>query len=347
MNTLEAAYEVLKEAGEPLDYKELTNRMIEQGLWHTRGRTPSATVSSQLAVDIKKQGSTSRFRRVASGIYALAESSATSPVSPPATAGRAAAEVGTPSEAIPMSFLDAAEKVLRDSGSREAMSYLDVAQRAIAAGLIRTQGLTPEATLSAQVGSDIRRRRARGEDQRFVRPARGMIGLVPALPVAVEEQITEQNRRVQTELLERAKGGSPDDFEKLIGELLEAMNFKDVEVTRSSGDRGIDVRGTLVVASVVHIRMAVQAKRWEANVQRPDVQRLRGSLGAHEQGLIITTSHFSKGAVCEAERRDAPPVALMNGEDFARLLAENQIGAKRTPCDLWTLVEPEEPEPPG
>jgi restriction system protein len=35
-------------------------------------------------------------------------------------------------------------------------------------------------------------------------------------------------------------------------------------------------------------------------VQAPVVQQVRGSLGAHEQGLIITTSDFSTGARSEA-----------------------------------------------
>ncbi|MXX75679.1 MAG: restriction endonuclease [Holophagales bacterium] len=238
-----------------------------------------------------------------------------------------------------MSFLDAAEKILRDSGSNEAMSYVEITSRAIEAGLIRPEGQTPAASLSAQVGVDIRRREERGERPRFSRPERGKIGLAPDLPVGVADQIEEQNRHVQAQLLARARGSSPDGFEQLVAALLEAMGFEDVEVTSRSGDGGIDVRGTLVVADVVRLRMAVQAKRWKQNVQKPVVQQVRGSLGAHEQGLIITTSGFSKGAREEAERSDASPVALMNGEQLARLLAEKEIGAERTKYDLWTLLD--------
>ena len=119
---------------------------------------------------------------------------------------------------------------------------------------------------------------------------------------------------------------SPEEFERLVATLLEQMGFQEVTMTPLGGDGGVDVRGTLVVAEAVRIRMAVQAKRWSGNVGRPVVQQLRGSLGAHEQGLIITTSDFTTGAKEEAERPDASPVALINGDQLARLLARHEVG---------------------
>ncbi len=130
----------------------------------------------------------------------------------------------------------------------------------------------------------------------------------------------------------------PADFEALIGQLLVTLGFDDVEVTARSGDGGIDVRGTLVVGDVIRTRMAVQVKRWKSNVQAPTVQQVRGSLGTHEQGLIITTSDFSKGAYEEAERPNAVPVALMNGKQLVALLVENDIGVQRTAYDLIELA---------
>ena len=129
-------------------------------------------------------------------------------------------------------------------------------------------------------------------------------------------------------LPKRTSASSPEEFERIIGMLLKRMGFDNVTQTPASGDGGIDVRGDLVVAGVVHIRMAVQAKRWSGNVGRPVVQQLRGSLSAHEQGLIITTSDFTAGAKEEAERPDASPVALMNGDQLAHLLAHHEVSVK-------------------
>ena len=97
--------------------------------------------------------------------------------------------------------------------------------------------------------------------------------------------------------------------------------------------------GTLLISDVVRIKMAVQAKRWKGNIQSPTVQQVRGSLGAHEQGLIITTSDFSSGAIKEANQPDKTPVGLMNGEQLVTLLMEYSIGVRRMSHDLFELEE--------
>jgi restriction system protein len=80
-------------------------------------------------------------------------------------------------------------------------------------------------------------------------------------------------------------------------------------------------------------------KRWKHNVQSPVIQQVRGSLGTHEQGLVITTSDFSAGAKEEAKRPDATPVGLMNGEQLVALLVESEIGVRRTSLQLIQLGE--------
>ena len=221
MEALDAAYAALREAGEPLHYREITKRIVARGMWVTRGKTPWATVNARLAVDIRQHGDSSRFRRVAPGVFAASEP--LSDVSPDVTeATDEAGQVGRPVGS--MSFLDAAEKVLRDSESSEPMRYDRITERALAGGLIRTGGKTPAATLNALIGTDIRQREARGERQRFVRPARGMIALAD-LPDDLFALITKRNHDVRTRLLKQAREGSPADFEQLIATLLVKMGF--------------------------------------------------------------------------------------------------------------------------
>jgi hypothetical protein len=69
MTFLEAAYEILKRAGEPLHYTEITARALAAGLLDTRGQTPDATMGSRLYVDTKRPDT--RFRRVGRGVFAL------------------------------------------------------------------------------------------------------------------------------------------------------------------------------------------------------------------------------------------------------------------------------------
>ena len=155
----------------------------------------------------------------------------------------------------------------------------------------------------------------------------------------LESQIEGHNQQVRKDLHKRLLAMKPGEFEVLVSLLLTEMGFETVEVTKLSGDGGIDVRGTLVVGEAVRIKMAVQAKRWKNNVQAPVVQQVRGSLGAHEQGLIITTSDFSPGAVKEAAQPDKTPIALMNGEQLVMLLMEHDIGVLRSTPDLFELDE--------
>jgi len=87
--------------------------------------------------------------------------------------------------------------------------------------------------------------------------------------------------------------------------------------------------------------MAVQVKEWglKNRVQSQTVQQVRGGLGTHEQGLIITTSDFTSGARTEAARLNAVPVALMNGEQLVALLAAYGIGVKRQSHSIIDLDE--------
>ncbi len=324
---LDAARRVLQKANEALHYRELTKRIVDEGLWRPEGKTPAATVNARLAVAIKEDPN-SPFIRTGPGKFALRNG-----VAPlPETAA------GVTSES--MSFTEAAEFVLKKHG--KPMHYSDITTDALKLGLIQTAGRTPEATMYAQIIQETQRREKRGESQRFDRKGGGLVGLVAWNPVGVEGQIAKHNETVRKALHQQLHGLDPAAFEALVGRLLTALGFEGVTVTRLHGDGGVDVRGTLIVGDVIRTRMAVQAKRWKRgnNIQAPTVQTVRGSLGAHEQGLIITTSDFSPGARTEAMRADATPVGLLNGEQLVSLLIEHQILVRREPHEMLQLGDP-------
>lgn len=76
MNSIEAAIEILRVAGAPLRFEELTERMLSSGTWNTKGKTPAATVNAAIAVNIKQNGEFSLFVRVGRGVYGLREEGA-------------------------------------------------------------------------------------------------------------------------------------------------------------------------------------------------------------------------------------------------------------------------------
>ncbi len=321
MNVKDAAIQVLRQAGSALSARDISERILAAGLWKTRGKTPHATVTAQLSIDIKKRGAESPFVRVGPNTYALRDGIV--------TPGIAQASDGRATEKY--SFLDAAEKVLDQFGDKKPMHYRDITSKALELGWIVTEGKTPEATMYAQVLTEIRRSQKRGKQPRFVQHGRGYVGLAKWMGKGLAFEIEQHNKRVRQAMHKQLLAMDATEFEELIARLLAEMGFDDIEVTRRSGDGGIDVRGTLVVGDVIRTRMAVQVKKWKPKnrVQTPTVQQVRGSLGTHEQGLIITTSDYSTGARTEAARPNAVPVALMNGEQLVAVLVEHGVGVRR------------------
>jgi restriction system protein len=330
MILIDAAEIILDEAGKPLHYQEITKRILQKELWQTEGLTPEATLNARIAMDIKVRGEHSRFQRIAPGVFALQKWA----LQPQLVKSEKQVENSTPK----YSFTDAAEIVLDTLANQQPMHYRTITEHILDLELVNTEGKTPEATLYAQILTEIRRHSERGDTPRFVQLGKGMLGLRKWMSVGLVGQIEKHNRKVRVDLREHLFKVTPQEFEQLIGRLLAQMGFEEVEVTHISGDGGIDVRGVLVVGDVIRTRMAIQAKRWQGhNVQAPTVQQVRGSLGAHEQGMIITTSSFSKGAQDEAMRANATPVALVDGEQLVELLIEHEVLVKRVSYELINL----------
>ena len=340
MNVKSAAIQVLKEAGEPLHAREIAKKILAEGLWESAGKTPDATISARLYSDIKSKGEKSSFVKVGPQTFALRSSP-----EEPNNGGRSPAPVEKSSRPSwddgALSFNDCAQKVLEQFGGKRPMHYKEITEKALEKGWLVTGGKTPEATMSTQVVTEIKRQRKRGENPRFVQHGRGYVGLSQWMGRGLAFQIEQHNQQVRKALRKRLLAMKPEEFEELVSQLLTEMGFEMVEVTKRSGDGGIDVRGTLVVGDVVRIKMAVQAKKWKLknNILAPVVQQVRGSLGAHEQGLIITTSDFSAGAIKEATQPDKTPIALMNGEQLAMLLMEHGMGVNRSAPDLFEIDE--------
>jgi len=338
MNVRDAAIQILQEAGKALHAKDITEQIMAAGLWQSGGKTPDATVSARLYSDIKSNGEKSPFLKVGPQTFALRDSDEISSDTVPV--GIEEAPKHSAVNAC-FSFTDCAQKVLEEFGGKKPMHYKEITEKALQNGWLVTSGKTPEASMYAQVITEIKRLQKRGERPRFVQHGHGYVGLSQWMGRGLAFQIEQHNHQVRKALRERLLAMKPAEFEELISQLLAEMGFEMVEVSKLSGDGGIDVRGTLVVGDVVRIKMAVQVKKWKinSNIQAPVVQQVRGSLGAHEQGLIITTSDFSVGAIKEASQPDKTPIALMNGEQLVMLMMEHGIHVHRSAPDLFEIDE--------
>ena len=68
------------------------------------------------------------------------------------------------------------------------------------------------------------------------------------------------------------------------------------------------------------------------------VQNLRGSLGPHEVGIVVTSSGFSDEARKEAQGPTKAPIGLISGQQFAELLLKYEIGIQHIDRKLYRLV---------
>lgn len=150
--------------------------------------------------------------------------------------------------------------------------------------------------------------------------------------------IQDEREKMRAELHELLYQMEPYSFEKLIRQLLESLGYTDVEVTKQSNDKGVDVKGKIELG-ITSVQEVVQAKRQRSNVGRPVLDQLRGSLHRFRavRGTIVTTADFSKGAKEAAFEAGAAPITLIDGAKLIDLLIENKIGAKRTPFELVTI----------
>lgn len=135
---------------------------------------------------------------------------------------------------------------------------------------------------------------------------------------------------LSAELLKIVRECSPTFFERLVIDVLVRMGYggSRKEAGRAigrSGDEGIDgiINEDRLGLDVIYI----QAKRWQATIGRPEIQKFAGALQGHRarKGVFITTSDFSREAVDYVAKIESK-IVLIDGEQLAQLMIDNNVG---------------------
>jgi HJR/Mrr/RecB family endonuclease len=149
-----------------------------------------------------------------------------------------------------------------------------------------------------------------------------------------DDEILDESDRPQTEDFERIEhvrgkllAMEPRGFELFIKNLLVHCGFSDVYVTRFTADGGVDVnaRTSSRIWIFEKTLVQVQAKRWLHSVGRKEVAELRGSLQPFARGAVVTTSHFSKAAIREAEEEGKNPITLVDGFRLSKVVLDENF----------------------
>ena len=147
---------------------------------------------------------------------------------------------------------------------------------------------------------------------------------------ALEVAYLTIRNNLATEILEKVKSCTPAFFERLVVELLVKMGYGGTlqdagRAIGRSGDGGIDgiIKEDRLGLDVIYL----QAKRWEGNVSRPEVQKFAGALQGQRarKGVFSTTCDFTKEARDFAAMIDSK-IILINGDELAQLMIDYNVG---------------------
>lgn len=133
----------------------------------------------------------------------------------------------------------------------------------------------------------------------------------------------------QDRLLSTLQTMDPTAFERLCQRILRESGFIEVEITRRSGDGGIDGYGTIRLGGLISFNVLFQSKRYKGNLGPDVVRDFRGAMvGRADKGVIISTGNFTLEARREATRDGAPPIDLIDGRLLAEKLKELRLGVR-------------------
>lgn len=122
---------------------------------------------------------------------------------------------------------------------------------------------------------------------------------------------------------------NPYAFERLAQRLLRECGFIQVEVTKKSGDGGIDGFGKMKINGVFSYNVAFQCKRYSGAVPPKEIRDFRGSLpNSIEKAVFITTGTFSKAAKEDSCDPSKTQIDLIDGEQLIDMLAKLELGVK-------------------
>jgi len=230
-------------------------------------------------------------------------------------------------------FKEVAAQVLKDSS--KPLSAREITELALENNLLETEGKTPEATMAAHLYTDINK----NKKTVFLKVGKGRFTLKDKKgPIDSPDLLIEkQNEIVRKELKEKLHEMDPYMFEYLVGDLLIEIGYENVQVTKRSGDGGVDVLANLTVSGVTNVKTVIQVKRFKSNIDVKVIRELRGSAEVDQRGLIITTAKFGKGAVEESMAPNKMPVSLVDGDKLLDLMFKYSVGIKKEEKVIYTI----------
>lgn len=163
----EGARIILSESSVPLSAAQISEQLLSRKLWQTSGKTPAATVGAALYTDIKKFANGSFFVKAGKGLFALNPNREKTEGKKKTKTTPTYQHNSEQTYQTALSFLECAERVLREIAQKNPMHYKTITTHAIENGWLQSNGLTPEASMGAQIYTYIKRCESQGRRSIF------------------------------------------------------------------------------------------------------------------------------------------------------------------------------------
>lgn len=124
------------------------------------------------------------------------------------------------------------------------------------------------------------------------------------------------------------------EFESFVGELLRDLGYVGVQVTKSSGDQGVDV-----IASKDGKKYAIQCKNYSSPLNNKPIQEVTTGKAIYgcDVGVVLTNSTFNKNAV---EASKATGTLLWDRNTLWEMLHQSSLAKHAsTVADSWQQTE--------
>ena len=123
-----------------------------------------------------------------------------------------------------------------------------------------------------------------------------VMGILIALLIGAALLLLHRGRTKMPASMDLLEG---HDFEKYCAELLKRRGFQDVEITKGSGDYGVDI-----LAEKEGVTYAIQCKRYMAPVGVKAVQEAYAGRDYYDRmvGAVLTNQYFTQPAVEAAKK---------------------------------------------
>ena len=166
-----------------------------------------------------------------------------------------------------------------------------------------------------------------------------------------DRQVTQTFEQAEEQAWQEIEGHlqnmNPYDFQHLIGDLLEAMEYHVGWIAPPGKDGGIDVLAFTDPLGTRPPRIKVRVKRQQQKVSVDGLRSFLAVLGDDDVGIFVNTGGFTKEASDEARTQEKCRVTLINAQRLLDLWIEHYDGLaesakQRMPLRPIYFLAPEE-----